>query len=233
MILGKILRLARPANPSLLIVLRNPVAHPIAHPPHSQDTMTTFHSHFEDVMEMYAPPDVVSTYLDAHEEWFPRSAKPMKVNAIGTTGYALSLGRFGALGYELEPKIGLNLMPQDHGVYRICTIPVPGYVPQGYDVDFQAELALVESPHALESSSPSGQPDAIRGMTRAEWFLDLTVRVQFPAFIHLLPDSLVRQTGEALLQQIVRQISRRLTHKVQEDFHISRGLPVPKPRWFF
>ena len=192
---------------------------PIPSPEQPHAEMTAFHSHFQGVMDMYASTAIVAHYLDIHEEWFPRCAKPMEVKAIGKTGYALILGRFGALGYELEPKIGLDLLPQDEGVYRIRTIPVPGYVPFGYEVDFEAELALVPSdPH----------PGVfIEAMTLARWSLDLTVRVQFPGFIRLFPEKFVRQTGDAVLQQIVRQISRRLTYKVQEDFHQSRGLPVP------
>lgn len=182
--------------------------------------MTSFRSHFQGVMDMYAEPAIVAHYLDIHEEWFPRCAKPMQVKAIGKTGYALILGRFGALGYELEPKIGLDLLPQTEGVYCIRTIPVPDYVPFGYEVDFEAELALMPS---------NPQPHlSVETITLARWSLELTVRVQFPSFIRLLPPKFVQQTGEAVLQQIVRQISRRLTYKVQEDFHLSRGLPVPK-----
>jgi len=54
------------------------------------------------------------------------------------------------------------------------------------------------------------------------------VMVQFPRFIHALPMSLIETTGDRLLNQIVRQVSRRLTHKVQEDFHTSANLPFPK-----
>lgn len=187
---------------------------------HPHADMTAFYSHFQGSMDMYAEPAIVAHYLDIHEEWFPRCAKPMQVKAIGKTGYALILGRFGALGYELEPKIGLDLLPQTEGVYRIRTIPVPDYVPFGYEVDFEAELALMPT---------TPQPHlSIKTITLARWSLDLTVRVQFPSFIRLFPPRFVQQTGEAVLQQIVRQISRRLTYKVQEDFHLSRGLPVPK-----
>jgi hypothetical protein len=39
---------------------------------------------------------------------------------------------------------------------------------------------------------------------------------------------LSQSTGDRLLSQVVRQVSRRLTHKVQEDFHSSLGIPMPK-----
>jgi hypothetical protein len=181
-----------------------------------------FHGSFSSCMEMYADAKTVAAYLDGHRAWFPRCAHPMKVDTIGDTGYALTIGRFGSFGYEVEPQIGLNLLPQDHGVYRIQTISVPGYQPAGYEVDFQAALQLVETEPV--KSNPSGL------ITRVEWELDLKVLIQFPRFIHALPKSLVQSTGDRLLNQIVRQVSRRLTHKVQQDFHQTIGIPFSKRR---
>ena len=59
------------------------------------------------------------------------------------------------------------------------------------------------------------------------WQLDLSVWIQLPGVITLLPESLVQTSGDHLLKQIVRQISRKLTWKVQEDFHASHGLECP------
>lgn len=184
---------------------------------------TCFHGVFESCMEMYADAKTVAEYLDAHRVWFPRCAHPMKSDPIEENGYALTIGRFGSLGYEVEPKVGLNLLPQDHGVYRIETIPVPEYYPPGYDVDFKASLQLVE----VDAESPQGYSK----ITHVEWDLNLQVTIHFPRFIKALPKSLVQSTGDRLLNQIVRQVSRRLTHKVQQDFHSSVGIPFPKKRW--
>ncbi|MEN9206800.1 MAG: DUF1997 domain-containing protein [Gloeomargarita sp. GMQP_bins_120] len=196
------------------------------------DEFTAFYSTFSDYMPMYAPVAVVGRYLDAHHEWFRRCAHPIEAEPIGATGYALKLGRYGALGYELEPCIGLDLLPAEQQTYRIRTIPVPGVTPQDYRVDFQASLTLVETPVPAEVQAEL--PD-LPVMTRVEWVLDLGVEVRFPAFIRALPESLVQRTGDLLLWQVVRQISRRLTRRVQEDFHHSQGLPVPRPthqfRW--
>lgn len=193
---------------------------------------TAFHSTFSDCMPMYAPAAVVGKYLDAHQEWFQRCAQPMHVEPIGTTGYALGLGRFGALGYELEPRIGLDLLPADAQTYRIRTIPVPGYDPQDYQVDFQASLTLMETPVPADVQM---ELPYLSVMTRVDWHLDLGVEVRFPRFIKVLPEPLIQRTGDGVLWQVVRQISRRLTRRVQEDFHHSQGLPVPRPvhqfRW--
>lgn len=193
---------------------------------------TRFHSHFDDCMEMYAEPSVVAEYLDAHSDWFRRCAHPMEAEPLGQNGYALIIGRFGSFGYEVEPKIGLDLLPQDHGVYRIETIPIPGYTAPGYDVDFKAALELVEDQPGKDLDESGA---TVSKLTRVEWQLDLTVTIHFPRFIQALPKSIIQNTGDSLLRQIVRQVSRRLTYKVQEDFHTSRGLPVPKRhrKWFF
>ncbi|PSB16473.1 hypothetical protein C7B76_11700 [filamentous cyanobacterium CCP2] len=195
-------------------------AHSMSNSPVSDPSC--FHGHFTSCMEMYADAKTVADYLDAHRAWFPRCAQPMSTEPIGETGYAVTIGRYGSFGYEVEPKVGLDLLPQDQGIYRIQTIPVPDYHPQGYDVDFQAALQLVEI-----DSNASGLPNRI---TRVEWELDLQVMIHFPRFIHALPKQLVQSTGDRLLNQIVRQVSRRLTHKVQQDFHTTAGIPFPKKR---
>jgi hypothetical protein len=197
--------------------------------PDSTNELTQFQSHFQDCMELYAEAHRVTAYLDAHQTWFSRCAHPMKVEPIGANGYALVIGRFGSFGYEVEPKIGLELLPQQNGIYRIQTIPVPNYVAPGYEVDFQASQAFVEVPTSeyFQEQEHNGLqlPKAI---TRIEWNLDLSVAMRFPKFIHKLPQSLIQSSGDRLLRQVVRQVSRRLTHKVQEDFHSSLGIPVPK-----
>ncbi len=189
---------------------------------------TKFYSQYIDSMEMYADSQTVAAYFDDHHSWFRRCAQPMTADPIGTNGYALGIGRFGSYGFVIEPKIGLDLLPQDQGVYRIETIPVPGYEPAGYDVDFRAAMELIEV--ATEEVA-----ETAKTLTKVQWHLDLTVSIQFPRFIHrTLPKALIQSTGDRVLRQIVRQVSHRLTRKVLEDFHNSHSLPIPKRsnRWF-
>ncbi|MCC5668995.1 DUF1997 domain-containing protein [Nostoc sp. CHAB 5784] len=180
-------------------------------------TVTKFSGRYQDFMEMPAPAEKVAQYLNNHASWFSRCAEPMKVQSLGENGYALVIGRFGAFGYDVEPKIGLELLPPDEGIYRIRTIPIPDYQPPGYDVDYRASLQLIEN----DTSSSIGE------ITRVEWELDLIVDLHFPRFIQRLPKSIIQSTGDRLLNQIVRQVSRRLTRKVQEDFHKSLAIPFP------
>lgn len=175
-----------------------------------------FEGYYVGNMEMLADVDTVATYLDSHHGWFTRCAQPMDVEPIGHNGYAISLGRFGSLNFQIQPKIGLHLLPQNRGVYRIETIPVPGHQPEGYDVDFKAAMSLAEK-----------QQQAVPAATHVEWELNLQTKVQMPKFIQALPQSLVKASGDKLLNQIVRQISKRLTRKVQEDFHTMMNLPLP------
>lgn len=200
--------------------------HHVAEPTH-------FHGYYTSCMEMYADPVAVANYLDSHHEWFKRCAQPMTAVPLGQNGYELTVGRFSSFNYEIEPKIGLDLLPQDQGIYRIQTIPVPNYESAGYEVDFQAAMYLVEADPS--SSSPLARANApatvpSTKMTRVEWELNLKVTVLFPRFIQALPKPLIQTTGDRLLNQIVRQVSRRLTRKVQEDFHSIQGIPFPKKR---
>ncbi|MBH8576150.1 DUF1997 domain-containing protein [Nostocaceae cyanobacterium CENA369] len=180
---------------------------------------TKFYGRYSDCMEMYASVDTVVKYLNAHSSWFTRCAEPMKVQPLGENGYALTIGRFGSFGYEVEPKIGLELLPPDEGVYHIRTIPIPDYQSPGYDVDYRASLQLTNATKNVSNN--------LGEVTRVEWELDLVVHLHFPRFIQRLPKSLIQSTGDRVLNQIVRQVSRRLTRKVQEDFHQSLDIAFP------
>ena len=178
---------------------------------------TVFYSRFEESMEMNADRQTVANYLDVHQEWFSRCARPMQVEPIGKNGYTLTIGRFGSFGYQVEPKISLDLKPAQESVYRIETIATPDYMPAGYDVDFKAIMELVEVPISRSCVK-----------TRVQWQLDLKVYLWFPKFIRVLPESVIQNTGDRLLSQIVRQVSRHLTHKVKTDFHTTHNLPIPR-----
>jgi hypothetical protein len=171
-----------------------------------------FANRFEDVMAMNAAVPVVSAYLDRHSDWFVRCAQPMRVEPILTNGYAITIGKFNSSGYVIEPQVGLELLPQDEGVYRIQTIELPSDPVMPYTVDFQAEMRLAEA----------------AATTKVEWHLDLAVEIQFPKFIYKLPRSVIQKTGDQVLKQIVRQVSKSLTKKVQKDFHSTAGLSLPR-----
>jgi hypothetical protein len=163
-------------------------------------------------MEVYASMEQVEAYFNNHASWFSRCAEPMKVNALSDNSYTLVVGKFGAFGYDVEPKIGLELLtPQDRR-YQIRTIPLPDYQAPGYEVDYKSLTRLI---------------DGVDGITRVEWELDLVVELHFPKFIQRLPHALIQSTGDRILNQIVHQISRRLTHKVKKDFYKSLNIPFP------
>lgn len=185
-----------------------------------------FNHYFSGWMKMYAPIPVVKQYLDNHQDWFRRCARPMKVEALGDMGYTLGLGRYGAFNFYVDPKIGLELIPQNYGVYRIETLPIPGHTPTLYSVDFKASLSILET-----SQTDGRETDRIDGVPNVEchlaWELDLGVWLNLPGFIQTLPTNLIRRTGDRVLMQVVRQVSRRLTRTVQSDFHRSLEIPFP------
>ncbi|MDJ0730743.1 MAG: DUF1997 domain-containing protein [Crocosphaera sp.] len=192
-----------------------------------------FKTQFTGYMEMYSDAQTVAHYLNAHQGWFCRCAAPMKTEAIGNNGYILTVGRFGSFGYEVEPKLAIVLEPSVNGVYEMHSISLPDQPFLGYEVDYQAYMTIKEIPKHLASPGlekafkkhhKAQLPEII---TRVEWHLAMDVAVQFPKFIHKLPLSMIQRTGDRLLTQIVRQISPRLTYKVQEDFHSGQNLPIP------
>jgi hypothetical protein len=196
--------------------------------------MFTFYTSFSGYMEMYGDKQTVATYLDAHESWFSRCAQPMTVVPLGERGYILTVGRFGSFGYEVEPKLAVVLQPPQDEVYIMHSVPIPDLPFPGYEVDYHAVMSFVEIPiHEVAEDliqSFRKQPRFVAlpdSITRVEWRLKMTVSVKFPKFISRLPQSVVQKTGDRLLSQIVRQVSPRLTYKVQQDFHERLMLPTP------
>ena len=186
---------------------------------------------FKGRMDMYSDADTVAQYLNAHEGWFCRCAQPMKVEPLGNNGYVLTVGKYGSFGYEVEPKMGVVLHPPVGRVYQMQTIPIPDYEAPGYDVNYRASMELTEIATEDRVETKEGLfsrkqilPAVI---TEVNWTLNLLVEVEFPQFIGKLSSSLVQTTGDRLLGQIVRQVSPRLTYKVQQDFHTRHQLPIP------
>jgi hypothetical protein len=190
--------------------------------PNTSNFSNSFHNHFVGHMDLLADKVTVMKYLDAHQGWFRRCAHPFKADPIGETGYAMGVGKVGAMGFQVDARVGLDLLPPDaNAVYRITTIPIPNQPPQGYEVDFQAEMRLTEK--KLE------QPMNGYGvMTSVEWDLHLTVFLQFPQFIQKLSQDILQKTGDAVLGFVVQRVSKSLTAKVQDDFHNTHKIKVPR-----
>jgi len=191
-----------------------------------------FQTQFRGRMEMFAPREEVDVYLQAHQGWFCRCAQPMQVEPLGEHGYVLTIGKFGALGFDVEPKIAVVLEPPEAGNYYMHTVPLPEPQALGYEVDYQALMTLQEvdadqlDAKTLQQFEKKGSalPSKI---TKVEWDLQMDVAVQFPSYIYKIPMKFIQSTGDRLLTEIVRQVSPRLTFKVQQDFHQERNLPLP------
>ena len=189
-----------------------------------------FAAKFTGRMDMYSNLETVATYLNAHEDWFYRCAQPMTVLPLGENGYVLTVGKYGSFGYEVEPKIGVVLSPPVDRVYQMQTIPIPDYETPGYDVNYLASMELKEvlgHQDVAKKGIFNQQPAISKCITQVNWSLDLSVEVKFPKFMAKLSPALIQTTGDRLLAQIIRQVSPRLTYKVQEDFHGSQNLPIP------
>lgn len=205
------------------------------HDTYEQQKAFLFRVSYLGSMDMYSDADTVADYLNAHEGWFCRCAQPMKVESINDNGYILTIGCFSSFGYEVEPKIAIVLNPTVDRVYTMETIPIPDYNPPGYEVNYRASMELKEKTREdhkkqkptinfLKNQNTKTIPTIT---TEVTWTMNLEVKVKFPKFIYKLSPNLIQSTGDRLLGQIIRQISPRLTYKVQQDFHTRYNLPIP------
>jgi len=164
-----------------------------------QQQTFVFTAKFTGRMDMHSDLETVATYLNAHEGWFYRCAEPMTVLPLGENGYVL-------------------------------TIPIPDYETPGYDVNYLASMELKEvvgNQDVANKGFFNQKPVIPQCITQVNWNLDLSVKVEFPKFMAKFSSALIQATGDRLLAQIIRQVSPRLTYKVQEDFHSSHNLPLP------
>lgn len=193
----------------------------------------SFRTNFQGTMEMYSDEETVTNYLNNHQGWFVRCAAPMTAEPFGKNGYTLIIGRYGAFGYEVEPQMSVILEPPQERQYVMYSVPNPAFNHPGYEVDYRSEMYLesidisqgakgVEQVfQAADSTSVPAQ------ITRINWNLQLEVRIRFPRFIYRLPLNVIIKTGDRLLAQIIKQVSPRLSYKVQKDFHTCLNLPIP------
>ncbi len=192
-----------------------------------------FHTDFQGIMEMYSDEKTVTDYLDNHQGWFVRCALPMTAEPFGENGYTLIIGHYGAFGYEVDPQMSVILEPSQDRHYAMYSVPNSAFNHPGYEVDYRSEMniepisinqAAKGIEKAFQLKELSTFPDKI---TRINWKLHLEVRVKFPQFIYRLPMNIITKTGDRLLAQIIKQVSPRLSYKVQKDFHTQFDLPMP------
>jgi hypothetical protein len=184
-------------------------------------------------MDMYSNIQTVAEYLDNHEGWFVRCASPMRAEPFGDNGYTLTVGHYEAFGYEVEPQMTVILDPPQNGSYVMYSVPNPNFNPSAYEVSYQSTMNLEEM--TIDDASAKikriyQNPDLFNlasSFTRINWRLQLAVKVRFPSFIYKLPLSVIDKTGTRMLAEIVRQVSPRLSYKVQKDFHQRWELPIP------
>jgi len=191
-----------------------------------------FNVFFAGHVDMFSDLETVAEYLAAHEGWFCRCAQPMNVKPFCQDGYLLNIGKFDSLGYEVEPKIAIVLEPPQNNLYVMRTVPIPDCDFPGYEVQYKSsmelnEIAVDSIKMSLKDKIFTSRQDIPESITRLSWHLDLVVSVEFPSFVTRLPRNLIQRSGDHLISQIVRQISPRLSYKVQQDFHLSRGLTLP------
>lgn len=193
----------------------------------------SFQTRFAGIMEMYSDRQTVCEYLNDHQGWFIRCAEPMKVTRFGNNGYTLTIGNYGAFGYNLEPQMTVILEAPQNDNYSMYSVANPQLSKSTYEVHYRSDLNIKSIPLSQADKAikkvykKQGLEKLPESITKINWQLQLQVNIQFPAFIYKLPTSMINSTGNRVLAQIVKQISPRLSYKVQKDFHSRLNLPIP------
>ncbi|WP_408648793.1 protein kinase domain-containing protein [Tumidithrix elongata] len=169
----------------------------------------TFRNYSSGTILLKGDMESVSKYIENHPQWLPQCILPLKARAIGANAYSLNIGKIGALGYEIDPTVNLYMTQDGRSNYQIKTQPIPAKDPNGYEVSFHSKIKLVEHP----TRKPKNKT------TRIEWDLTLIAKLDFPMFVMILPTSLVQRTGDAILNQVVKQVSDSFSEKISQDFH--------------
>lgn len=192
-----------------------------------------FKTCLEGMMDMYSHRENVAYYLNDHGGWFVRCASPMKAEPFGQNGYTLTIGNYASLGYKVQPKMSVVFDAYQHNSYLMYSVNNPEFNNETYEIDYKSIMTIEEYqslevvPNIHKLYQQHGIDDIPEIITRINWKLDLEVKVKFPQFIYKLPNSLITKTGDRLLEQIVKQISPRLSYKVQKDFHSRFNIPIP------
>jgi hypothetical protein len=199
----------------------------------SEKDPVTFQTFFWGIMEMYSDEETVADYLNDHQGWFVRCDSPMKAEPFGENGYTLIIGDYGAFGYKVEPQMSVILESPQSKHYSMYSVTNPEFNHQGYEVNYRSIMDIESIPVSQASTDiekvyhQHGKNSLPEIITKINWQLNLQVTVKFPSFIYKLPMSIIQNTGDRLLSQIVKQVSPRLSYKVQKDFHSRFDLPIP------
>lgn len=199
----------------------------------SEQNPVAFQTHYQGMMEMYSDEETVANYLNNHQGWFVRCASPMKAEPFSENGYTLIIGHYGAFGYNVEPQMSVILEPPQSKHYSMYSVTNPEFNHPGYEVNYRSimdieSILLSQASVGIEKVyHQQGKNSLPETITKINWQLNLEVKVRFPRFIYKLPMSIIQNTGDRLLSQIVKQISPSLSYKVQKDFHSRFNLPIP------
>lgn len=152
--------------------------------------------------------DPLTIYLRAHEQWIESCFKPLQVSPLSADSYLLKFFRMGALGFELEPCFGVQIGSKGDRQFYLHSIQLPQDSNLPYSVDCTSEFRLEER-----------QDDSGISTTRVYWTLHLDITVELPRFLQVLPRKRVHSVAEALVNQVARRMSNRLTHNICQDYY--------------
>jgi hypothetical protein len=151
-----------------------------------------------------ALPPLVRYFRD-HAHWVPVGFRPLPVQREGEV-YRLQLPRFGAMGYELAPEVGLRVIEESERTHRLVSVDQPDL---DYRVDFGGVLGLEPADERI-------------GVT---WQTRFAIEIVPPAFLRLVPEAALKAAAQMAVSAMIGSVCRALIDNLTRDYRSRPGNP--------
>jgi hypothetical protein len=149
----------------------------------------------------------IEHYLSQPQRLIRAITNPSQIQQLAPSHFRLKLQPLQFMALRIEPTVDLQVWTQADGMLHLrsldCEIPGGAFLPQS----FRLELVGTLSPHR------HGMTTELQGRA------DLTVQVDVPPALKLLPDSILERAGRGFLDGILLTIKYRLERQLVQDYH--------------
>ena len=166
------------------------------------------HFHVTQTLKMQVPNEQVPIehYLRQPERLVEAITDASRVKHLAPSCFQLRLRSLQFMMLKFEPVTDLQVWTQPDGTLQLrslnCEVQGADFLNQSFHLELVGTLA----PYCRETSTE------LRGQA------DLTVQIEIPAPLKLIPEPVLRTSGEAFLNGILLTVKSRLEQKLVQDY---------------
>ncbi|AGY57657.1 DUF1997 domain-containing protein [Gloeobacter kilaueensis] len=150
-------------------------------------------------VRLQTPLPPLVTYLRGPDHWVPVGFRPLKVQRTGAGHFDLQLPEFGALGFQLAPRMVLQLIEDDECRYRLLSVPSPA---SDYQTDFSGLFQLTPRPPAVD----------------VFWEARFAIQLTLPGFLGMFPQPVVQSAAQTAVSAMSASVCQNLVHNICCDY---------------